>query len=452
MKKKMLAAAIASVLAVPSAFAAIDDAGMKYTSASEGLYGSLRFALRSQENNDLDVHHESSRFGMQGDVDVGHGYTAFYRGEWRVRYDRSNDAPFATRLAYIGMKGAYGSVRFGQIWSADYDYVTSLTDVTNNVTGNLAPRFRVKNALRYDSPDIQGFRFAIQVHADANDGKEIETAAVPYDFADGNLQIPAVVDDATTTTNVETVTAVDIADISAYRSLNTQQQAALRARHNLEEVRADPTNELLVPGPVTGLQTPSSTRNDPDDGNDFDRYILAAGYSIRGINFAATYVNDQAADGSTVESTTTTETTVGGARPVITTTTETFAAEDTTSWGIGANYGQDNWKVGYLYWDTSDYAHFNGLDLTGHSVSGQVSFDKVTLRAVYDTQELDGAGSADTDGLTLEAQYSFSSKARAYATYQNVDTEQGGAAFYGGAPFQDASDTDLFYVAYRVDF
>ena len=447
MKKKMLAAAIASALAVPSAFAAIDDAGMKYTSASEGLYGSLRFALRSREDQDLDVHHESSRFGMQGDVDVGHGNTAFYRAEWRVTFDAANSQPFSTRLAYVGMKGAYGSVRFGQIWSADYDYVTSLTDVTNNVTGNLAPRFRVKDALRYDSPDIQGFRFAIQVHADDNNG----SAATP---AGASLVNTA------TETNPETFADYGLADRAAYDALNTRAQNAFRNGLGLEVItirtdNATPTNPLDDTTVTQVRRAARTSTDDLDDGNDFDRYILAAGYSIRGINFAATYVDDQAADGSTVaaiiaDSDTDEDTGV----TTTTTATETFAAEDTTSWGIGANYGQDNWKVGYHYWDTSDYAHYNGLDLTGHSVSGQVSFDKVTLRAVFDTQELEGGqgGTADTDAFTLEAQYSFSSKARAYATYQNVDTEEGGAAFYGGAPFQEESDSDLFYVAYRVDF
>ena len=446
MKKKMLAAAIASVLAVPSAFAAIDDAGMKYTSAAEGFYGSLRFALQSQEDNDFNVQHESSRIGVQGDVDVGHGNTAFYRAEWRVRYTNGEgENPFESRLAYVGMKGAYGSVRFGQIWSADYDYVTSLTDVTNNVTGFLAPRFRVDNAIRYDSPDIQGFRFAIQVHADDNNG----SAATP---AGASLVNTA------TETNPETFADYGLADRAAYDALNTRAQNAFRNGLGLEVItirtdNATPTNPLDDTTETQVRRAARTSTDDRDDGNDFDRYILAAGYSIRGINFAATYVDDQAADGSRVAAVIADSDTDGDTGVTTTTTaTETGAAEDTTSWGIGANYGQDNWKVGYFYWDTSDYAHYNGIDLTGHSFSGQVSFDKVTLRAVFDTQELDGVVDADTDGFTLEAQYSFSSKARAYATYQNVDIEQGGAAFYGGAPFQPESDSDLFYVAYRVDF
>ena len=422
MKKKMLAAAIASALAVPSAFAAIDDAGMKYTSASEGFYGSFRFALRSSEDNDASVAAESSRLGVQGDVDVGHGNTAFYRGEWAFNYDEPNTEPFSTRLAYVGMKGAFGSVRFGQIWSADYDYVTSLTDVTNNVTGNLAPNFRVKNALRYDSPDIQGFRFSIQLHANDRDSGD------PAQLTDAQFTaLPPVMVPDPTEDDPDNMEVIDPADLATYNGLPEDDRDAFREAHGLEE-RVTVEREREVDGELTNTVTGLGRIADQDDGNEFDRYILAAGYSIRGVNLGATYVSNQAPDSS--------------------------VAEDEISWGIGGNYGQDNWRVGYLYWDTSDYRGGNGDDLTGHSFSGQVSFDKVTLRAVFDTQELEpgGGGSADTDAFTLEAQYSFSSKARAYATYQNVDREAGGARFFGQSSRATATDSDTFYVAYRVDF
>ena len=364
MKKKMLAAAIASALAVPSAFAAIDDAGMKYTSASEGFYGSLRFALQSAEDNDLSVSDESSRLGVQGDVDVGHGNTAFYRAEWRVEYDAPNASPFSGRLGYIGMRGNYGSVRFGQIWSAEYDYVFSLADVTNNVTGLISPTFRIKDALRYDSPDIQGFNFSLQ--AQANDRGDAFAAAE----ADASL--------------------------------------------------------------------------DTDDGNEFDRYAVAASYSIRGINVAATYISDQAADDATGNMETPDE------DPVF------VRLEDSNTWGLGATYGQDNWKVGYVYRDTSDFSGLGGFDFTAHSLAGQVSFDKVTLRAVFETNELENAADdADSDIFTLEAQYSFSSKARAYINYQNRDTDAGGYDPYrqGRVPGDGGGrDEDTVYVAYRVDF
>ena len=450
MKKKMLAAAIASALAVPSAFAAIDDAGMKYTSASEGLYGSLRFALQSQDDNDANVNHESSRIGMQGDVDVGHGNTAFYRAEWRVRYDRDNDAPFATRLGYIGMRGAYGSVRFGQIWSAEYDYVFSLADVTNNVTGLISPTFRIKNALRYDSPDIQGFNFSLQAQALNQNGKVI-TPAVPsreFDFRDDDTRV----DTDPNTALIQPLAPTDIMDIAGYNGLTRLQRAQFLRFRGLEEVR-EPTDatdrdqevdpfipedttldaDPLTDNPVTGLQTREIAEvRDPDDGNEFDRYVIAASYGIRGLNVAATYISDQDDDGSGADET------------------------DSKTWGIGGNYGQDNWKIGYVYRDTSDLFGEPGDDLTAHSFSGQVAFDKVTLRAVLETNELEHAGSAsaDSDVFTLEAQYSFSSKARAYVNYQNRDTEQGGLNAYLGeiVTSPTGTDEDIFYIAYRVDF
>ena len=449
MKKKMLAAAIASALAVPSAFAAIDDAGMKYTSASEGFYGSFRFGLFSGEDNDLSTGPEGTRLGVQGDVDVGHGNTAFYRLEWEYDYNVDSFRPtvtdengdrvptgrnaFRARLGYAGLKGKFGSARVGRIWSADYDYVTSLTDVTNNVTGNLAPRFRISNAIRYDSPDIQGFNFSIQLHANDGVAPEVEAVqeVIEVEFMEA---VPPTVNNFDFAAGDESGDGLgrNAANFGEYNGQTEDQQTAFRDANMIDEnaagtgfVNRDGEAQVDAVAPVAPV---AFRAEDDDDGNEIDQYILAAGYNIRGVNLAATYVNSQAADQS--------------------------GQEDETSWGLGGTYGQDNWKVGYVYWDTSDYRNANGDDLTGHSIAGQVSFDKVTLRAVFDTQEFEpaGGGSADTDAFTLEAQYSFSSKARAYANYQNVDRDAGGAGFFGGVGRQDAEDSDTFYVAYRVDF
>ena len=439
MKKKMLAAAIASALAVPSAFAAIDDAGMKYTSASEGFYGSFRFGLYSEEDNDLNTtggvsRTEGTRLGVQGDVDIGHGNTAFYRLEWEYDYNvgsfnpgdtdpardsrgRDNNA-FRARLGYGGLRGKFGSVQFGRMWSADYDYVFSLADVTNNVTGNFAPRFRVSNALRYDSPDIQGFNFSIQVHADDRAGRS--TRSTPVAVGD-SLVLDADVPDLG-----------GITDLDSYNLASAELQFAYRRATGLEEVRppvddADTGLRTLAPD-ATALRTPaveSETTTDPDDGNEFDRYILAAGYSIRGVNLGVTYVSQQAPNSAAAH-----------------------ANEDTTTWGLGGSYGQDNWKVAYNYGDTSDAGNVNGTDQSWHAVSGQAGFDKVTLRAVFETRETEELlGDFDQDIFTLEAQYNFSSRARAYANYQSNDLEDNP----NRAGAQD-SDSDTFYIAYRVDF
>ena len=435
MKKKMLAAAIASALAVPSAFAAIDDAGMKYTSASEGFYGSFRFGLYADEDNDLNTtglisRTEGTRLGVQGDVDVGHGNTAFYRLEWEYDYNVGGFNPdggenaFRARLGYGGLKGRLGSVQFGRMWSADYDYVFSLADVTNNVTGNFAPRFRVSNAIRYDSPDIQGFNFSIQVHADDRVGRTTTAAAID--------RVPE--DDAEFLADADFPDIGGITDLASYNLASAELQFAYRRATGLSEDRDDSpvanTDPVLVtPDPeANGLfragvdETPTA---DPDDGNEFDRYILAAGYSIRGVNLGVTYVSQQAPNSAAAH-----------------------ANEDTTTWGLGGSYGQDNWKVAYNYGDTSDAGNVNGTDQSWHAVSGQAGFDKVTLRAVFETRETEELlGDFDQDIFTLEAQYNFSSRARAYANYQSNDLEDNP----NRAGAQD-SDSDTFYIAYRVDF
>ena len=76
MKKKAIILAIAGVLATPSAFAAEDDMGMHFTSASEGFYGSIRAGFFDNVVDDY-----GSRVGVNGYNDLGNGLEGFYTFE-----------------------------------------------------------------------------------------------------------------------------------------------------------------------------------------------------------------------------------------------------------------------------------------------------------------------------------------------------------------------------------
>ena len=102
--KTLVAAAVAAMLAAPASHAAIDDAGMQYTSAAEGFYGSLRMDFTSSDievagtkvgdSAGLDV--STSRLGVRGTVDLGGGMSA--RLQLRVRRERrqrSRDRDYA---------------------------------------------------------------------------------------------------------------------------------------------------------------------------------------------------------------------------------------------------------------------------------------------------------------------------------------------------------------------
>jgi predicted porin len=192
--KTLVAAAVAAMLAVPASHAAIDDAGMQYTSAAEGFYGSLRMDFSTSDSSTpgaadtdstgLDV--SASRLGVSGTVDLGGGLSASYNYEFAVK-GNNGDAIGTTRLHNVGLSGGFGSLLVGTQWALDYNYVWSRTDVMNVQSGwfyssaagsNRAGR--QSNAITYTSPDFNGFNFGLSGALDSikDDAGYKEDAAV----------------------------------------------------------------------------------------------------------------------------------------------------------------------------------------------------------------------------------------------------------------------------------
>ena len=178
MKKKALTLAIAAALSAPASFAATDDSGMRYTSASEGFYASLRVQIKSKDNKhgDAAIDNEGSRFGVRGTNDMGGGLEGFYRWEAGinlrdgVKSDKGN--VIQTRLGNVGVRGAFGQIQMGSFWTADYNWVgVGIDQAGADGVGyyNRPREARSKNALEYTTPNLNGFQGAIRVSTDNAD-------------------------------------------------------------------------------------------------------------------------------------------------------------------------------------------------------------------------------------------------------------------------------------------
>ena len=170
--KKLIAIAIASALVAPSALAAEDELGMRYTSASEGLYASIRTEWTSGANEDDtgSFDDSGSRFGIQGTNDLGGGLEGFYNYEASV--GANNGDAVTTRLRYVGLRGAFGDVRFGTVWDDTYNFVTSKSDMSPNDSGRFAWYFRSNNAGQYTTPDLNGFQAGVRIIATNGDDED----------------------------------------------------------------------------------------------------------------------------------------------------------------------------------------------------------------------------------------------------------------------------------------
>lgn len=146
----------------------------------------------------------TSRWGVQGSEDLGGGLKAIFKLE--QGFDVSNgtaqtytnaitgatSSTSFNRQSWVGLEGGFGTVQFGNVWSAfdDVFYIgNSIFDAVSfspayAVMSVAAYQDKPRNALRYTSPNFGGFSAAVSHGLD-------ETAGVSRDQTDFNLQYAA---------------------------------------------------------------------------------------------------------------------------------------------------------------------------------------------------------------------------------------------------------------------
>jgi predicted porin len=180
MNKKLVAVAVAGVLASPLAAQA--------QTANVTLYGRLNINYelvngRQDDGSNPNVSRlsaNSSRVGIRGTESLGGGLNAVFQIESDVRGDTNNVNGFSSRNTFVGLQGPWGTLKAGNM-DAPYDdlhpifgnvptYTTSILSTAaiwannggyNKQTGSFDAR--LGNSVRYDSPVWAGFNFSGQV-------------------------------------------------------------------------------------------------------------------------------------------------------------------------------------------------------------------------------------------------------------------------------------------------
>lgn len=159
-----------------SALALACMAGAVQAQSSLTLYGRLNLdieAVRGQLTDGTNDWHgrlssNSSRFGLRGSESLGGGHEVIFQLESSVSGD-AGGGTIAGRDSYVGFRGGWGSLRFGNI-KTPYDnvnavfgnvptFTSSILD-TESVWGNGSSLssggfpYRAPNSLRYDLPGI----------------------------------------------------------------------------------------------------------------------------------------------------------------------------------------------------------------------------------------------------------------------------------------------------------
>ncbi len=197
MQKKLIALAVAGVLAAPLAA----QAGVE-------VYGQARMSVDYSNNDDVTPNDKSalalssnkSRIGFKGSEDLGNGLKGLWQIEQGVKFDTGEFATTA-RDTFLGLGGNFGTVLAGKlstpyrtsterldvfkdtkadynaiVGSAGYPATGTFTDKDTNV-GNL----RASNALAYVTPSMNGFQGSLAYITNQADGGD----NLPRTKADG---------------------------------------------------------------------------------------------------------------------------------------------------------------------------------------------------------------------------------------------------------------------------
>jgi predicted porin len=184
MNKKLLAAAVASAVAVPG-----------FAAADVSTYGALYIRTTVQDSN-IAMTDGASRFGFSSSKDMGNGNTV--SGGIAIGFDATNGgtAPW-TRDTYIKFAGDWGSASVGNQWS-----VMSGNMGTNKLSGASGAGLvhyqgRVSDSLIITGPAIGPLALSLQFEAD---GTDLAAWAVSSGIDLGSLSIDAAYRDSDTNT------------------------------------------------------------------------------------------------------------------------------------------------------------------------------------------------------------------------------------------------------------
>ena len=182
MNKKLIAAALA-VLPTAAAMADVTLYGNIEADIENGKSNSYVFAPKADGklNSGTRIDDTGSLIGFKGTEDLGNGLKAIWQVEQGLNIDGTTGSAsgnnynntFATRDSFVGLEGAFGKVRLGRLstyLNSDMEKadawiygkgVNGLTYSSANILDG-----RVNNAIRYDSPELYGFKGTLLYGAD----------------------------------------------------------------------------------------------------------------------------------------------------------------------------------------------------------------------------------------------------------------------------------------------
>ncbi|WP_269533296.1 porin [Chitinimonas sp. BJYL2] len=142
-----------------------------------------------------------SRIGFKGDENLGDGMKAWWQVETAIGPDDASSSNFANREGWVGLQGGFGKFGLGRgktpftnvadLFDSSVDAGSNLATYKHAMLGNTVSN-RFDNAVRYDSPTMDGVTFAAMYGAGENKTSTVNAGqhwATSVRYASGPLTL-----------------------------------------------------------------------------------------------------------------------------------------------------------------------------------------------------------------------------------------------------------------------
>lgn len=302
MQKRILAIALGSIMAASSVQA-----------SNVTLSGRLSLALDAVDadggSDEINMNSHQSEIAVSGSEDLGNGLSAIFNAAFE--FDPTDSTGFTGRDQWAGLKGGFGSVKFGTASTSykatgaklDPLYFTGLQGRANGLQSNLhfgkgdKGQGRMTNAIHYASPSVAGFMVMGNYSFDNSEADGVDDDAYSLGLHYNNAGLFAFVDYVTSDTGgdddaVKVGASYDLGSFKVYGQyendggLITQSENSLLGTANFNGDGRDIWH-LAGSFEVGGItlyggygQGDESTIGGVDQGDEYDTWTLAAIYGM----------------------------------------------------------------------------------------------------------------------------------------------------------------------------
>jgi predicted porin len=143
-----------AVIALPSAAAV--------AAPDVDVYGRLNVTLQNSDEaagEKVELQNNASRVGVKGELPLKNGIEAIYQLEWGVDLDDETDGTFTDRNQFVGLQGAFGTIKVGRHDTAlkeSQGKFDLFDDLEGDIDGVFNGDNRLKDYIGYETPAFAG--------------------------------------------------------------------------------------------------------------------------------------------------------------------------------------------------------------------------------------------------------------------------------------------------------